>query len=161
MKKINKLIEEGSDIRATAKQQVLTKIIPVIASKPEIVFAYLFGSVAAESAGKLSDVDLAVFIDPVCEISASGFGYQSELIAELAELLSCRVDVVILNDASIMLKHQVIKNGVLVYSRSNNERRAFHEKAVREYIDFKPLLKVQGEYIRKRLLAGTFGGEQR
>ncbi|HSW36149.1 MAG TPA: nucleotidyltransferase domain-containing protein [Candidatus Limnocylindrales bacterium] len=138
---------------------MLSKITPVIASKPEIEFAYLFGSVAAETAGMLSDVDLAVYVDSACEIPASGFGYQSELITELAELLACRVDVVILNDASIMLKHQVIKNGILVYSRSHDERRAFHEKAVREYLDFKPLLKVQGEYIRKRLLAGTFGGE--
>lgn len=62
MKEINKLIQESSDRTTTDKQQVLPKIIPVIASKPEIVFAYLFGSVAAESAGELSDVDLAVFL---------------------------------------------------------------------------------------------------
>jgi uncharacterized protein len=116
--------------------------------------------VAAETAGNLSDIDLAVFIDHTYQHSSAGYGYQSELIEELSALLSTCVDVVILNNASTILKYQVIKKGDLIISRSNDDRRAFHEKAVRDYLDLKPLLKVQHDYLRKRLLTGNYGGEK-
>ena len=140
------------------RQYILEKLKPVIASKPEILFAYLFGSVAAGTAGQLSDVDIAVYLDFTYQNLETGFGYRSNLISELSALLKLSVDVVILNDAEILLKYQVIKNGILIFSRSNADRREFHEKTLREYLDFKPFIKVQQEYLHKRILNGSFGG---
>lgn len=140
------------------KKYILEKLQPALASKPEILFAYLFGSVAAGTAGRLSDVDIAVYLDLTYQNLETGFGYRSELISELSALLKLSVDVVMLNNAKIMLKYQVITNGILIFSRSNADRRAFHEKTLREYLDFKPFIKVQQEYLHKRLLNGSFGG---
>ncbi len=139
------------------RQQILDKLKPVIASKAEIKFAYLFGSVATGSAGRLSDIDIAVYLDTTCQLPEAGYGYKSELISELSALMSTSVDVVILNTAKTLMRYQVIKNGILIYSRSNAERRAFLERTIRDYLDLKPLLKVQREYLRKRLLTGSFG----
>jgi len=139
--------------------QLINKIKAALISKPEIVFAYLFGSVAKGTANKLSDIDLAIYLNSSYEHRSSGYGYQSELITELSELLNAKVDLVILNKASTMLRYQVIKNGLLLLSRSNAQRRTFHEKAVRDYLDFKPFMKVQHQYLKQRILSGSFGGK--
>ncbi len=137
----------------------ISKLAPLLAAKPEICFAYIFGSVAKGTAGKLSDIDIAIFVDPLHKMPMTGYGYKSELSVELKSVLAREVDLVLLNDASTVLKYQVLKNGVLAYCRSDVERRDFHENTVKKYLDFKPLLKVQSDYLHKRLVAGTFGGE--
>ncbi len=128
-----------------------------LSTRPEIIFAYLFGSVATKKTNTLSDLDLAIYLDPHYRQRKKGYGYQSELIAELSSLLSTSVDVVILNRASTILKYQVIKNGVLIFSRCNKARREFHEKTIRDYLDLKPLLKVQQQYLRQRFSKPSFG----
>lgn len=140
------------------KKAAIAKLVPALAAKPEILFAYLFGSVAKGTSGKVSDVDVAVFFDPTVELQEAGFGYLSALTEELSALLRIRVDVVILNRAKIVLRYQVLKNGLLIHAKSYEARRTFHELTVREYLDFKPALQVQREYMLKRLQNGTFGG---
>ncbi len=137
---------------------VKSRLLPFFAARHEIIFAYLFGSVAKGNAGELSDVDIAVYIDPLELPQDKGYGYQGELLVELRALLACEVDLVILNSASITLKYQVLKNGILIYCRAEDERRHFHENTMKKYLDFKPLLKVQSHYLYKRLAEGTFGG---
>jgi len=149
-----------TDSAACDKQLIVSKLKSFLSPKPEIVFGYLFGSQATGSAGRLSDIDLAVYIDPSFRPPQEGYGYQSELIAELSAFLGTTVDVVLLNNASILLKHQVLKKGVLIHSRSHQERRSFHERTIRAYLDFKPLLKTQHEYMRKRIFACTLGSEE-
>ncbi len=131
-------------------EEICNALKQEISARPEIIFAYLFGSVATKKANTLSDIDLAIYLDPNYRHRKQGYGYQSELIAELSSLLSAPVDVVILNKASTILKYQVIKNGVLIFSRCNKTRREFHEKTIRHYLDLKPLLKVQQHYLRQR-----------
>ncbi len=147
-------------MQAVNKEQLLETLEADLSARPEIIFAYLFGSVAAEKSNHLSDIDLAVYLDPTYRHREQGYGYQCELIAELSSLLSAPVDVVILNTASTVLKYQVIKSGILIFSRSNKARREFHEKAVRNYLDFKPLLKVQQQYLQQRFSNLTPGGDK-
>jgi predicted nucleotidyltransferase len=137
---------------------VKSRLLPFFAARQEVAFAYLFGSVAKGNAGKLSDIDIAVFLDPPELPQDDGYGYQSELLVELRELLAAEVDLVILNSAPTTLKFQVLKNGILIYCRSEDERRLFHENTVKMYLDFKPFLKVQSDYLYKRLAEGAFGG---
>ncbi len=162
---INRGVKNGArnvktDSTACDRQLIISKLQYFLSLKPEIVFGYLFGSQATGCAGRLSDVDLAVYIDPSFRPPPGSYGYQSELIAELSAFLGTTVEVVLLNNASIRLKHQVLKNGVLIHSRSHHERRSFHERTIREYLDFKPLMKTQHEYMQKRILAFTFGCEE-
>ena len=146
-------------VKSLTQYELINTIKAALVSKPEIIFAYIFGSVAKGTANKLSDIDLAIYLNNSYEHRSPGYGYQSELITELSELLNTKVDLVILNKASTMLRYQVIKNGLLLFSRSDDQRRAFHEKAVRDYLDFKPFLKVQHQYLKQRIISGSFGGE--
>jgi len=41
----------------------MEKIVKVLSSKEEVLFAYLFGSAAKKKTSKLSDVDIGVYLD--------------------------------------------------------------------------------------------------
>ncbi len=140
------------------KEQIESELALFFSARKEVLFAYLFGSVAKESAGRFSDIDIAVYLDPVMIPEAGGYGYQSELIVELQATLKDKVDLVILNEAPTVLKFQVLKSGSLIYCASEQERRKFHENTLKIYLDLKPLLRVQRYYLQKRLAEGKFGG---
>ena len=139
-------------------EHIKLKTESYFASRPEVLFAYLFGSVAAGKTTALSDIDLAVYLDPEFKEPSTGFGYQSELITELSAMLETKTDLVILNKSTLTLKFQVINKGILIYNRDDRARRDFHEKTIRDYLDFKPFLEVQAHYLKKRLQDNTFGG---
>jgi len=142
----------------TDPKHIKLKTQNYFASRPEVLFAYLFGSIAAGKTTALSDIDLAVYLDPSFREPTAGFGYQSELITELSAILERKTDLVILNKSSLALKFQVINKGILIYNNDDHARRDFHEKTVRDYLDFKPFLEVQAQYLKKRLQDNTFGG---
>jgi len=71
-----------------------------------------------------------------------------------------KTDLVILNKSTLTLKFQVVNKGILIYNCDDRARRDFHEKTVRDYLDFKPFLEVQAQYLKKRLQDNTFGGDR-
>jgi uncharacterized protein len=139
-------------------EQVLPLLQAALSAKLEIRFAYLFGSLVSGKANAMSDIDVAVFVDPAYQHPPGGYGYQSELIGELSSLFNHAVDVIILNRAPAFLKHRVINKGYLIFSRSEAERRDFHETTNRNYFDLKPIYRVQQEYLCKRLYKANCGG---
>jgi len=67
-----------------------------------------------------------------------------------------RVDVVILNTAPPLLKHEAIKGRVL-FERSPEARVKFVVDVQRKYLDLKPFYAIDFAYMRRRLQEGTFG----
>lgn len=128
-----------------------------LSNRREIVFAYLYGSRARRTDGKLSDIDLAVYIDKQMKPASGVFGYKSELITELQSLLNKEVDLVVLNDVSVLLGYNVLRDGKLLYCRSETERVNFHDSTMRKYLDFVPMFKVQDYYLKQRLKEGRYG----
>jgi len=125
--------------------------------REEIIFAYLYGSLARGNENKLSDIDIALYID-TDNIPASGsFGYRSEIISELQSLIKREVDLIILNDVSLYLAFNVLKDGKLLFTKSAKERTVFHNSIMREYLDLKAMYRVQEDYLQKRLTKGQFG----
>jgi predicted nucleotidyltransferase len=103
-----------------------------------IVCAYLFGSVARGTAGKGSDVDVALLLerDPPPTLAESKVGMESRL--EAATRLP--VDLVVLNGAPVELVHRVLRDGVLVHEADRSARVRFEVRARNEYFDLKPIL---------------------
>jgi predicted nucleotidyltransferase len=126
--------------------QISEKLRPSFQQRPEIRFAYLFGSLARGTDNRMSDVDLAVFLDRErfpAEKSAGPYGYRAALIAELMQVLgTSRVDVVVLNDAVLFLKFQVVRYGVPIYEADHLERVRFQAETFSRYFDLKPFLEV-------------------
>ena len=126
--------------------------------RPEVLEAYLFGSHVRGQATAHSDVDVAVYTTPELEAAAGGYGYQAALTADLmAALGDNRVDVVILNQASPVLYHRVLRDGVRVFSRDLRATTTREGYALSRYCDDVPqLAKIQAAAVR-RLRAGEFG----
>jgi uncharacterized protein YutE (UPF0331/DUF86 family)/predicted nucleotidyltransferase len=114
--------------------------------------AYLAGSLSSRTSfGHLSDVDIAILL--MDQIKADHFlDYQLYFFSELAKRLeSDSIDVVILNQASLLLKLQVIKYGQILFSRDEKQRVSFETKAVMDYLDFKKFDDIQNKALSRRL----------
>ena len=125
-------------------------------TQSQVSAAYLTGSLAGRATfGHLTDVDIAVLL--MEQIKSDQFlDYQLYLFAELAKRLeSDTIDVVILNQASLLLKLQVIKYGQILYCRDEKKRVAFETRAVMDYLDFKRMDELQHDALAKRLQTTT------
>lgn len=118
--------------------------------------AYLSGALSSRAAfGHLTDVDIAVLLQNAIEKDRF-LDYQLYFLSELTRRLeSDTIDVVILNQASMLLQLQVIKYGQILYSRDEKRRAAFETQAVMRYLDFKRMDEVQSQALADRLRAGT------
>src|ERR1051326_1559155 len=114
--------------------------------------AYLAGSLSSRTSfGHLTDVDIAILL--MDQIKSDQFlDYQLYFFSELAKRLESEsIDVVILNQASLLLKLQVIKYGQILFSRDEKSRISFETKAVMDYLDFKKFDEVQNQALSRRL----------
>ncbi len=93
------------------KEAQLKQLKDHLYQKEEIIFAYIYGSVARNQDTKLSDIDIAIYIDEDKRPEAGPFGYRSELITELQPLAGNDIDLIILNEASNLLAYNVFKEG--------------------------------------------------
>src|SRR5258707_666371 len=114
--------------------------------------AYLAGSLSNRAAfGHLVDVDIAILL--MEQIQADQFlDYRLYFFSELGRRLdSDSIDVVILNQASLLLKSQVIRYGQILFSRDEKSRISFETRAVMDYLDFKKFDEVQNQALSRRL----------
>lgn len=114
--------------------------------------AYLAGSLSTRTSfGHLTDVDVAILL--MDQIKSDQFlDYQLYFFSEMAKRLeSDSIDVVILNQASLLLKLQVIKYGQILFSRDEKQRVMFETRAVMDYLDFKKYDEIQNQALSRRL----------
>ena len=98
--------------------QLKTKLADFFQERQEVLFAYIFGSVATKSSNKFSDIDIAIFTDiKKIDNKEYRYGYRAEVLADLMNILHTdKVDLVILNSAPPLLKHRVFYYGELFYN---------------------------------------------
>lgn len=127
------------------------------AQEHKLAALYLFGSAAQGILTPVSDLDIAVLL-PEDVSSEEYFDRQLQMTLDLMQLLHTdEIDLVILNHAPPLLKHQVVTKGKLLYCRDGSALKRFELRAFAEYLDFKPILDMQFEYLKNRLKEGTFG----
>jgi len=136
---------------------LVERLTEALAGRPEVLDGYLFGSLARGEAQPHSDVDVAVFVD-AAELSRPGFGYRSELGAELQRALGrSDVDVVILNHAPPALYHGVLRDGMRLVSRDLAVTTTREGRALSRYCDDLPRLRLIDALHHQRIAAGRFG----
>jgi len=97
-----------------------------------------------------SDIDIAVLLS---ETPQKMLEYYLHLVDELSQVLGNEVDLIILNTASPLLKHQTIKHGKVVYCRDEKARIEFEARAQDEYLDFSRAIARYEECLMKQVLA--------
>ena len=132
---------------AAHDQPLAEKLRSLMAQRPEVRFAYLFGSQARGQAGPLSDTDIAVFVDPALDLLDA----RLRIIEALMRLLGDeRVDVITLNNAAPALRHAVIGDGVVI-KEDEALRTAFEERTTSEYLDTAHLRATHDAAVMRRL----------
>jgi predicted nucleotidyltransferase len=102
-----------------------------------IVTAYLFGSRARGDFSSISDYDFAVQLDEKFP-KHKHIDIKLALIGDLCSFLkSDDVDVVILNEAPLLLKHRVIKDRKILFCRSQLKRIRYETSILIQYLDEK------------------------
>ncbi|HLE87266.1 MAG TPA: nucleotidyltransferase domain-containing protein [Candidatus Brocadiaceae bacterium] len=118
--------------------EIKERLQPVLKKYSDrVVFAYLFGSVAKGEATSVSDIDIAVFINP--KFKDTFFDIRLSLYSEICRALNTNdVDVVLLNTAgNLMLLGDIIRNGVVIYDSAQDTREEYEVNTLHTSIDFK------------------------
>ena len=136
-------------------EQDIERIVRYFKERDEVVSLYLFGSSARARTTKESDIDIAVLID------GSGFKktdlerFRKEYYEASPRFSLRSVDIVILNTAPPFLKYQVLKKGRVLFERERNLRVRFTEKAINEYLDYKPIQDIYLKAVARRFRERT------
>ena len=139
--------------RENVDQPLLARLSEALATREEILEAYLFGSHARGEARPDSDLDVAVYIDEALADDGH-WGYRAELTTDLMAALGTNdIDVVVLNEAPILLYHRVLRDGVRVLSRDLRATTTRAGQALSFYFDFLPQLDKMDA--ARRYAAGT------
>ncbi len=118
-----------------SREQLKPAIAELLASHPEIVFAYVFGSIV--EAERFRDIDVAMYVREA-ELGEDVLGYTISLSLELERRTGYPVDVILMNTAPDHLIHAISKGNVIL-NRDDDARVDFITRAWTRYFDIKEM----------------------
>jgi len=130
-------------------RQAAEQAAQYLAGDPRVRLVYLFGSAIDQQRAAVRDVDVAVLTDP--PLSPDDL---LQLRADLVLATGTAIDLVSLNDASVVLAWEVADSGRCLHAADADTEVEFVTRARDRYWDFKPFLDEQwrlaGERLRER-----------
>ena len=143
---------------AWAKRMGKEDVVRLLATRAAAVeglrLAYLFGSWARGQERPTSDIDVGVLVDDDLVRDAEGVKRTLwRLIIALSGdgVPSDRRDLVFLNDAPPLLRHHVLRDGLLLHTCNKAERVRFAVRTMRDYQDIEPKLAQQRRWRVERI----------
>ncbi len=118
------------NISKRERQKIIEELKIYFSKKKQVAFAYILGSF---SEGKpFRDIDVAVyFYEP-----KEGLTLESDLSFELSKETGYPVEVIVLNKAPVSFQLSVLKNGMLLVSKSEDMRTDFIDDVGRRYREY-------------------------
>jgi uncharacterized protein YutE (UPF0331/DUF86 family) len=106
--------------------------------------------------GAFSDLDVALLLLDKVKTNEF-FDYQVYFVSELSKTLETQgLEVVILNQASLLQRAQVIKNWNILYQRDVKRRVQWETRAVMEYLEFQKYDDIQSKALAERTKSDRF-----
>jgi predicted nucleotidyltransferase len=118
----------------------IIRLAPEILKNHPVLFAYLFGSFATGCVHPFSDIDIAIYTTRVSP--AKRLELELLLSLKFDEKLDCKAksEVRIINNLPLVIKGQVISDGLLIFSANDVERVDFETRVRSAYFDFLPVI---------------------
>lgn len=143
-------------MNGVTSEQAVERIREVVAARPEVLEAYLFGSRARGQARGESDIDVAVYLDAA--LAGNLAEYAAYLAADLmAALHDNGIDLVVLNGAPPLLYHRVLRDGIRAHSRDLAATTTREGQAISRYCDYLPFQRKIDAAQTVRIARGEFG----
>jgi predicted nucleotidyltransferase len=128
--------------------QLMPKAVEYLHSCDDVLFAYLFGSLAKGSFIQLSDVDIAVYLSKKKNYSEK----KLEILGSLNDLLETdEIDLVILNTAPLSLEMKILENKSVLVDKDSFFRHRYESAVIRKYLDFSVM---ESAILSRRFLNG-------
>ncbi len=106
----------------------------VLAKDENVIFAYLFGGLAAGRVNPLSDVDIAVYVRDAGDLAE----YKLALFDKLSGALgTAELDLIILNTAPVSIAGRILQNKHLLADKEPFRRHKYESLTLREFFDFR------------------------
>jgi uncharacterized protein len=105
------------DKRETSLDQIINKLKDYYRLNNEILFGYLFGSFAKNRSRAHSDIDIAVYLTNYHQEAA--YEYKCTSIMALQDIFKKPVDLILLNEAPPLLKHEIFMTGILFIEKDH------------------------------------------
>ena len=119
-------------MKSSAELDMVAGLADFLRSDENVIFAILFGSTAKGLFRKGSDLDVAIsFREPPEGLEILAY------IRSLSERAGRDVHLTILNSASALLRHQVMKYGRPITIKDRREYIGFREKTITDYQEYK------------------------
>ncbi len=113
----------------------LEKLEKLFNHEKKVRIAYLFGSAAAGKETKLSDIDIGVLFGQSLS-KKEKFNLELRLLDKIADILKeDRIDLVDMENASILMKYNIIKERKIL--KNCRERIKMEKNILSEYLDRK------------------------
>lgn len=119
------------------KARLISRLREFFKTQEYVELAYLFGSIADGTGGPLSDIDIGVYLSSKLT-KEERIEKRLKLTSELAGFLKTNsIDLVIMNDASIVINFEIIKPNVPVFVKDEDLKLDTEQKIMSRYLDRK------------------------
>lgn len=114
---------------------------------------YIFGSVAKGSPLQPNDIDVAILPDTNMT-TKSKIGLREKVLDLIEKIFKLEATVIFINEASPLLKFQVVKYGKLVFERHTGIDSTLRFRIMTEYFEYKEL----HDFFYKKNIRATYYG---
>jgi len=125
---------------------IVEKCKNVLMKYENILFAYIFGSYAKGNMRADSDVDIGIYLKEEMNIEE-----YLKIRMDLTKICKRQVDLVVLNAATPLLKYEIYKNNILLFTRDRTIESNYKVKILFEYNDIKRYLEMSYKKTIERL----------
>lgn len=148
-KTVKRNVQNNQILRKLAKIKFYQKKL----QKLNIGIVYLYGSYSQNIASNLSDLDIGVVVNkPIKNVDQkiNIYSQMEQIIYSLLDKFPNEMQIVILNNTSVIFQYQAVKHAKVLYEESTQDRLFYEENILNNYLDFQPLYH---DFLKTRLEA--------
>lgn len=121
------------------QEHLIKKLAAYYNDKSEVLFGYLFGSFAQGTNRQSSDLDIGIYLENVA--TEDLLAYRLPEIENLQKMFERTADLVIINQAPPLLKHEIFRHGILFKSHDDAFLVQYRVASFYQYLDQSQIIK--------------------